>query len=484
MSTVVYLANQIVQIVEGSSVNGNTSLRKCLRLEAPEGSIINGMIMDAEEFSSFLKNAFSENQLSTKDVILVINSTKFIGRRLELPVMKASQEFDYIARDYAESGRGDEEMVYGYINIGKNKDKLKRIYAEGVEQDFIKDYMAIFANAGIKIKSILSGESCLINQTKTLCKKGMKTFLMTIIDGASLIEILFVNGMFYYYNSVRCFQEIGSFEYGHDMSRHVSQILQFMKSEQIEGQLEKVVVAGASSEDMHNYEEAFADAGMDVHLMKYEMAASGARVLNIHEFLPSISGLGAYENVQDYVARYRIKEKRRKYSPNFVRAVSTISIVFLIMLIAMVTFVSVRFIKQAKLNKLENYNCDPIILMDVLEYDRYAERNDFLKKEYWAINELKENIATYPCGNTTILNVINECAAGYADVKFESFDRESGRISMTATAPLVDDINKFIKRLTEREEFCKVDYTGYEFDETNNMWLIKVNCILAEGAGR
>jgi len=484
MSTVVYLANQIVQIVEGIPGKGSSGIRKSLSLEAPEGSIINGMIMDPEAFGDFLSQTFKENKLSVKDVILVINSTKFIGRRFEIPQMKPLQVFEYIARDYADSGRGDDEMVYGFISIGAQTGKLRKIYAEGIEQEFLKDYLNIFALAGIKVKSILSGESCLINQSKTLCKKGMKTFLMAIIDGTSLIEILFVDGSFYYYNSVRCFQEIGSVEYGQDMARHVSQILQFMKSEQIEESLSQVVVAGASSVDIQNYEEAFINSGMDVKLIKYDMTSSGAGQEKFYEFFPAVSGLGIVEKYQDFVLAYRGKTRHKKYSPNFIRAVSAVSTVFVVMIITMISFISVRFVKQATLDKLDAYNNDPMIMMDAMEYDAYANRNEFLKKEYWAIKELKENIATYPCGNTTVLNEINKCATGYAEVSFSSFDSRSGIISMTAAAPLVDDINKFIKRLTESEEFCKVDYTGYQFDENTNMWNINVSCILAEGAGR
>lgn len=484
MSTVIYLANQKIQIVEGTATKSGANLKNCISVQAPEGSIINGIIMDAEAFREFLITTFEENHLPKNDVILVVNSTKFIGRRLELPQMKPIQEYEYISRDYIESGRGGDNMLYGYIELEDKKSKLKKIYAEGIEEDFIREYLDIYDSAGIKIKSIYSGESCLINYSKRLCAVGADTFLMLVIDGTSLIEILFVNGVFYYYNSVRCFQEPGTFEYGQDIARFVSQIIQFMKSEQIESQLDKIVIAGASEQDVENYREAMTYSGIEPNLEVFDISAGNNYYEDIHEFLPAISGLGSPSKKSDFYISIVQKNKRRKYSPAVVKAVSIIATIFTVMLTGFIIVFVIKLIKQAELNKLTDYNHDPVVMMDVIEYDTYAERNEFLKKEFKAIDELKTNIETYPCGNTKIKNVIDGCAQGYARVTYNSFDSKSGVISITATAPLVDDINKFIKNLTEKSEFHKVDYTGYEYDDSSDMWLINVNCIIAEGAGR
>lgn len=484
MSTVIYLANQIIQIVEGTAGKKGASISNCISLQAPEGSIINGMIMDAEVFSAFLTEAFMENRISTKDVTLVINSTKFIGRRMELPAMKPAQEMEYIARDYTESGRAGEEMIYGYISLSSQKGKLKSIYAEGIEEEFINDYLDIFAKAGIKLKSIYSGESCLINHSSQMVKSGLRTYLMMIIEGTSLIQILFVNGVFYYYNSVRCFQDIGSVEYGMNMARSVSQIMQFMKSERIEETIECVVIAGDRAENLDNYQEGFELSGLDVPLSAYQVTANVFNDSNIHEFFPSVSGLSELGRNSDFYYSIMQRKKNRRFSRETIRAITVVASVFAAMFAVFLTLFSIKMIKQAELNKLIEYNQDPITMMDVMEYDGYAERNEFLKQERRAIAELKENIATYPCGNSTVQRVIDSCASGYADITYDSFESERGVISITAQAPLVDDINKFIKNLTERDEFYKIDYTGYDYDDHTGMWLINVNCILAEGAGR
>lgn len=55
MDTVIYLYNGQVQIVTGSA-GTKPNLKGYFMIDAPEGSIINGMVMDTQLFVDFLKN--------------------------------------------------------------------------------------------------------------------------------------------------------------------------------------------------------------------------------------------------------------------------------------------------------------------------------------------------------------------------------------------------------------------------------------------
>ena len=128
MSTVIYLSNQQVQIVVGSSGAKGITLQKSLLLDAPEASLINGIIMNPESFSEFLSNSFRENHLSTKDVTLVINSSKFVGKTIEMPKLSISKSFEYINREYADLGR-EENSVFCYSSIQNLENKFKKVFS-------------------------------------------------------------------------------------------------------------------------------------------------------------------------------------------------------------------------------------------------------------------------------------------------------------------------------------------------------------------
>ena len=128
MSTVIYLANQQIRAVTGKAGQNKIAVSKCYVGDAPEGSIINGIIMDQESFVGFMKQFFQTNGLDTKDVTLVVNSSKFVGKTIEMPCMNDKKTLDFIEREFADIRR-DETFIYGYKQIQNDK-KINKIYVD------------------------------------------------------------------------------------------------------------------------------------------------------------------------------------------------------------------------------------------------------------------------------------------------------------------------------------------------------------------
>ena len=233
MSTVVYLSNQIIQIVTGNQNGRTVAVKNSYTLETPEGSTINGMIMNVELFTNFLREQWKRNNLPTKDIILVINSTKFVGKSIELPNLNKAKTRQFISREYADIGK-NEGSIYGYASLGSGQGKLKRIYAEAIDPDFINDYTEIFGKSGIKLSAIYSCESTLIKFVEKTVALICKTFLFVVASDNSFTIIIWVNGSFYHYNLSRCFHDEGTAEYAEDLARTVSQMSQFLQANQIE----------------------------------------------------------------------------------------------------------------------------------------------------------------------------------------------------------------------------------------------------------
>ena len=254
MSTVIYLANQQIQVITGTPGNRKISVADCYTEDAPDGCIINGMIMDADAFVSFMQNFWTTHNLPTKDVILVINSTKFIGKNIEMPLLNPKKTEEFINREFTDIKQG-EDYICGYFPIGQNK-ATKKIYAEIITTDFIKDYVDIFTEIGVKVKAVYSGESSLIRLTALTAAQQYKTFVLQIADRMTITTILWVNGAFYYFNSTRCFHDQGTEDYAQDIARSVSQIRQFMQANQLDYPIEAVLLAGVNLQDLPMYQNA------------------------------------------------------------------------------------------------------------------------------------------------------------------------------------------------------------------------------------
>ena len=264
MSTVIYLSNQQIHIVEGK--RGKTAtINRYISYPAPQGTIINGIIMDAEAFGAFLKEKWTENKLPVKDVSLVVNSTKFVGQNMEIPKMQDEKTLDHIKRGFSNIDRS-EERVYGFIRLESSHKKMQRLYAESVSPDFISDYIKFFDGIGIKLKGIYSGEGSMISLVNATAAKTYNTFMLMIADSMTLTTVLYVNKVFTYYNSVRCFHEPGTEDYAQDLTRSASQIKQFMQANQLDSELEVILLAGVEERDLTFYKTIMQEYGVQTKI--------------------------------------------------------------------------------------------------------------------------------------------------------------------------------------------------------------------------
>lgn len=485
MSTVVYLSNQQIQVVTGSPGDRKISVEHNYEAEAPEGSIINGIVMDTELFVGFMKEFWAMHKLPVKDVILVVNSSKFVGKIIEMPELNMKKTYEFIGREFTDMNRS-ENCLYSYLALGPGAGKMKRVYVESIDPDFIRDYLDIFREIGIQLKSILSGESSLIGLTAMTIGKVHKNFSLIIADNNILTTILWIDGSFYYFNSMRCFHEPETEEYATDVARSVSRIVQFMQAHQIEQNLECIVIAGIERANLPMYQRAVEQMGIMTRVELYEasvLTASGW--VDIQKCLRPASGLavtGKYLNfIRQYASGLKKKEtKAKKLGINM----TPITVVGIVMAVLLVSTVTVMLFKKNTLNRLNAYNESPEVISGVAEYDMMISRNSYLKAQYDAIVDINENINTYPICDSGIMSKIEGCARGYAEVSFNSFDAEEGTILMKASSDSVEHINRFIGQLNEQDIFSHVDYTGYAFNDMTLNWDIHVTCTLAESAGR
>lgn len=485
MSTVIYLGNQQVRIVVGQGAAKKINVTHAYSAMAPEGSIINGLIMDSDAFVEFLREFLVKNSIPTKEVFLVINSTKFIGKIIETPAMKNSKMIDYIAREFADLKKSDDEF-YGYIPLGGTEGKINRIYAESITPDFIEDYVNIFNQIGVQIKAIYSGESSLIRLVDQTVAADLRTFLVVIAEGMTLTSLLYVNKSFYHFTTTRSFNEPGSEDYGYDVARSVSQIIQFMQAHQIEYPLEAIKLAGFDDIDVSNYNIIIRNQGIQIPVSSFDCSIFSEK-LDVREYMNVLGGLLVSGKSQNFLLTY-MKNSKTKGASNMSsdgrKAWRTIGIVFALMIVLLTASFVLKNISNKELDDLLAYNNSPAVQDQLEEYDMADTQYNFLMNQFNAIETIDENMYTYPVCNDNILKIFDQCAFSLVALEFESYDTDTGMTTIKATSENVDDINKFIAKLLEKEEFYNVDYTGYTFDDETQLWDIHVTCTLAESAGR
>ncbi len=486
MSVSVYLNNLQVQFVQGTrGKKGN--FQQSMILDAPEGSIINGVITDASAFVAFLKETWSFYQFPKNDVHLVVGGNKIHGRSIDVPILPPAKTRQYIGREISDMEKEGETYIVCYNALhGSAGKKLKKYYVEMAEKDLIKDYVDIFKEAGITLKSLVSAEGSLISLLDNTVTAYNKTFIMQIMNGNIVTNVLWVDGCFNYYNSVRCFNDVGTSAYFEDCARSLSNLNQFMQAHKIEQRVEKIIIAGTENADMSFYGDIVSAYGLSapVTTLNQGLGPNPEKNHLAQQVIFALSGLytdGTKES--NFLANLDLKEKKSTINPELKKNIIIVGATLAVMALIFLVVFAMRMIRQSRYNELVEYNEDPMVVSQAAMFDAFSARRDTLASRANSIRNVLNTIDTYPVFTREVERLLQKTASGYADITIGSFDAENGLVNVTARATDVEMINQYIYRLQEQEIFSSVRYSGYTYNQ-DGTWSINVTCTFAESVGR
>ncbi len=487
MSVSVYLSNQIIQIAIGTRARrGN--LKAVYTTMAPEGSIINGIIMDADALSEHLKSFWNANNLPKRDVYLVLNSNKIAGKTLSVPNISEKKSLGFIMREFADMQREDAENTLSFVQMGiDRKSRTRKMYAEMAPKDQLKEFIQMFEGMEIHLKGIISGESSIIGYAGQNLLKQAKTFVLQIINGNLVSNVLFAEGEFKYYNSIRCFNEPGTEAYLDDLARSLNQLEQFMGAQKITAPIEKVLVAGTDESILTFYRQSVMDHGINapVEMINTGVGSTPQLEQDAQLALFAVSGLFDQGRTSNFLSFFNAKDEERvPMDPKTKKRIITVIATFVVMAVLFGIFFTLRLIRDAQYNEVYEYNNKASTKLQVAAYDEAVEKRDSILSKYNAIISVSSSVETYPVCNDEIINKLESAARGYATIEIQSFEAELGKVGFLATASNVNDIYLYIDRLLEEKIFMTVNHTGYTYDGSTGLFTIHVDCILAEAAGR
>ena len=487
MSVSVYFSNQIIQFAIGTRGKKGT-LKAVYTTLAPEGSIINGIIMDAESLGAHVKSFWEANNFPKKDVYLVLNSNKIAGKSLSVPILNEKKTLGFITREFADMQREDADNTLSYALLGVDrKTRVRNLYAEMAPKDQLKEFIQLFEEMGITLKGIISGESSIIGYAGQTILKQAKTFVLQIINGNLVSNVLFADGEFKYYNSIRCFNEPGTEAYLDDLARSLNQMEQFMGAQKITSPIERVLIAGTAGQNLPLYQGAVADRGINapVEMINTGIGSSPELEQQAQMALFAVSGLFDQGRSSNFLTYFNAKdEEKPAIDPKTRSRIISVITTFIVMAVGFGIALTLRLIRDAKYNELHDYNNKPTTKMQVMAYDEAVEKRDSMLSKYNAILFVSESVKSYPLCNGDIIKILEDAAKGYATIEMSSFDAETGRVGFTAKSEDVNDIYLYIDRLLQQKIFMTVDHTGYTYDNREGLYNIHVECTLAESAGR
>lgn len=483
---VVYISNKIVRVVDGDVSGGHVRIRGLYEAVDHAGCIINGMIMDAESFTELIQNLWESHQLPKKGVRLIVDSNQFTTKVTDVPIQKQKQMMEFVSREFADVER-IEDPVFGYFPMpGKidKKAKLQSLFATMASRQVLLGYKELFEKAGILLDSIEGARGAALQLAVHLPQIEGRTCVLQFVDDMTLINILMYQGVYVYSSRGRIFSDAGTPEFAGEISYAVSNILQFAKSQNISEPISEVYIGGIDDLDMEYFTESVQRMGAEIRVEKVCMdqavvvEASAAKEQDPGKFAMAVGGLydlPARCSLLEQAVRDPEKEAKKQKRKKVVIPVAALGVV----MVCMTGVLAGRlFIKKNELQAVQEYNERKDVVEACAKYDEVSEEIKAIKAQCGTAEKLKERILVYPKVDSRTEQTVEACAKGLVSAEIRGYTSKDGVISFETSAGHVEQINQFIKLLSEQEIFASVDYTGYRQD-SDGKWNVEVNCTMA-----
>lgn len=483
MSEVVFLSNTNIQIASGSAVGDGVKVSKLISSPLPEGAVLNGVVMDQEKLTEAIKLAWQANKLPKSEVTLILNSPQLRANRVDAPLLADKKTSEFIERETKDSEYGRfQNPITGWYVVSKDaKSKIQKVVYETAEVDFVNKYVEIFANSGLKLKSIHNGVQL---AAEFLVKQAAgKTVLYMILDGKSLVTIFFAEGKFYYDSTSRVFSQPGTPEFAREIYSSISSIRQFISAQHLTETVRDVFFCGITYSQVNQLANDILniDSAAEISIAQPPQGTTLAGDQAQYPFFVyPIAGLRRIDERTPILKGTKQTTKKKGEGS----ILKKLAIPFICVFIAVAGTYAVCFAlkiqKEAELKKIQSYISNKDTIAKVAEYDAMYGNMSDMGKIQGGVDLLEKYIDSYPVPDSSVNNNILAAAKKYnVEISFKSYTAKTGVFSITASSPDVEDINRFIADLMAMDTFENVNYTGYELKPDGINWQINVVCILA-----
>lgn len=468
--TVIILQDECILAAEGKA--GRTPV-----IQAVERIPIDSFSDPFEQW----KNAVIQykQRRNPSQIRLVLPASYSSARVTQIPFAKGKQLTRMAENVLAENG-GEEISDYGIISVDKKNGVC--LCCAGAENEFLQKLQEMLREINLPVRSITVPMECYLKALASVEKKQSEAAVILIFEENSVTSILFRGAQYLYSTRSRIFSERGTLDFGTEIVRNISGILQFYSTTKSETPLTKVYYAGCADDDFEVSESGLRGMNLEVQPLDldFQFDARG----NAEDWISCIGAL-TENKIKSVNLRNAWRAESDKDAPkkqNIAKHLIYPAITFVICAAAIVGVTGWNLATKMQTAKIESWILDPETQQDYEEASAVKAENEQLMTAKNQVDQMTSNLETYPDLDAEKINRIVDVGGAALSVKIQTMDAESGTLTFNATSADVIDIPGYIAKLTNTGLFSSVNYSGYSYN--NGEYSLMLSCVLkAEETG-
>lgn len=421
------------------------------------------------------KNAVTlyKQKRNPSQIKLVLPASDSSARVTQIPFAKGRQ-LARMAENVLAENSGEETLDYGIISADKKRGVC--LCCGGADSEVLKKVKELSQELEVPVKSITVPMECYLNALGQLKEYQKETAIVLLFEESSVVSLLFREGQYLYSTRSRIFSERGTLDFGTEIVRNISGILQFYSTTKSEIPIEKVYFAGCAEDDFEVSEEGLRGMNLEVAPLDTEFQFEAAG--DPGDYLACI---GAF--VEGKKKEINLKNTWKEDSQeavvdkgSLVKHLIYPAVTLGICAVAVAGISVWNFATSKETEKINDWINDPQVQESYQAASEKKAQSDKLATAYSQVTQMTSNLDTYPDLDAAMINKIVDASGSALTVQIQTMDAESGELTFNATSANVIDIPGYIAKLTDTGLFSSVNYSGYSYNDGE--YSLMLSCVL------
>ena len=359
-----------------------------------------------------------------------------------------------------------ESAAEGIVDYGityADKKQGVTVCCASVEENICNRLLAMCEEIKLPVRAITVPMEAYLKGLSQLKTYANKTAIFLFFEDSGVTSILYKNGVYLYSTRSRIFSERGTLDFGTEIVRNISGIVQFYATTTSGIPITDIYYAGCMEDD-------FEVCLNGIHMMNLQAALLQVDAVYETQGNPEDWLVCAGALVDDKTKQVNLYQKWKKSGgmdkvvekESFVKHIVP-PVLTLAVCMALFGAVSVwNLLESKKIDDINDWINDSQIQQQYQEADQ--------------VEQMKQNLATYPDLDADIIARIVDVSGSNMNVEVKSMDAETGLLTFHAVSSAVIDIPGYVNKLTQTGLFSSVDYSGYQYQ--NGEYTLDLSCIL------
>ena len=190
------IGSSAVKLVQLRELKGGYQLQNVGILPLPAEAIVDNTLMDSSSIVETVKHLLESLQIKAKDAACSISGNAVIIRKISLPVMPAEELEDQIhweAEQYIPFDINDVNVDFQILDTDEQDLSKMNVLLVASKKDIINDYLAVFAEAGLKLIVVDVDSFAVQNAYEANYGAGPEVVALVNL-GASIMNLNIVKG--------------------------------------------------------------------------------------------------------------------------------------------------------------------------------------------------------------------------------------------------------------------------------------------------